>query len=229
MCDPLCGSTPIITSIIGSSCHWLGPWRAPLIPRTKHVPLLSHTTAKPRQADTSFDSQTMIGRHLESDPAGASRRCENPRDAYDNSIRHGCRRPPGAPNRIARRRSARVAVSIGAGSAWSTVSASMIRTGQYVRAAARCPGAKRIASAAPARNDAPERRRERRRWPPISSRHDVGWYWHRVVAELQTGRSADRQMWQVLRPRVRHHHRWCRSGVAAWLGATGGVVSARFP
>jgi hypothetical protein len=52
-----------------------------------HVPLVSHTTARPRQADTSLDSQTMIGRQLESEPAGASRRYENPRDAYDYSIR----------------------------------------------------------------------------------------------------------------------------------------------
>jgi len=29
----------------------------------------------------------MIGRHIESDPAGASQRYENPRDAYDDSIR----------------------------------------------------------------------------------------------------------------------------------------------
>jgi hypothetical protein len=32
----------------------------------------------------------MIGRHIESDPAGASQRYENPRDAYDDSIRHVC-------------------------------------------------------------------------------------------------------------------------------------------
>jgi hypothetical protein len=33
----------------------------------------------------------MIGRQLESDTAGASRRYENPRDAYDHSIRQfGC-------------------------------------------------------------------------------------------------------------------------------------------
>jgi len=30
----------------------------------------------------------MIGRHIESAPAGASRRYENPRDAYDDTIRH---------------------------------------------------------------------------------------------------------------------------------------------
>jgi hypothetical protein len=29
----------------------------------------------------------MIGRQIESDPAGASQRYENPRDAYDYSIR----------------------------------------------------------------------------------------------------------------------------------------------
>jgi hypothetical protein len=46
--------------------------------KDRHVPLVSHTTARPRQADTSLDSQTMIGRHLESEPAGASRRYENP-------------------------------------------------------------------------------------------------------------------------------------------------------
>jgi hypothetical protein len=56
--------------------------------KDRHVPLVSHPTAKPRQVDTSFDSQTTIGRHFESDPAGAPRRYENPRDAYDDSIRH---------------------------------------------------------------------------------------------------------------------------------------------
>jgi hypothetical protein len=56
--------------------------------KDEHVPLVSHTTARPRQADTSFDSQMMIGRHFESDPAGASRRYENPRHAKNDSIRH---------------------------------------------------------------------------------------------------------------------------------------------
>ena len=46
--------------------------------RDSHVPLASHVTARPRQADTSFDSQTIIGRHRRSDPAGAPRRYENP-------------------------------------------------------------------------------------------------------------------------------------------------------
>jgi len=64
--------------------------------KEQHVPLVSHPTAKPRQADTSFDSQTTIGRHFESDPAGASRRYENPRDAYDHSIRHHCFDRPAA-------------------------------------------------------------------------------------------------------------------------------------
>jgi hypothetical protein len=33
-----------------------------------HVPLVSHTTARPRQVDTSFDSQTNIGRHVKERP-----------------------------------------------------------------------------------------------------------------------------------------------------------------
>ena len=52
------------------------------------VPLVSHTTARPRQDDTSFVSQTMIGRHSESDPAGASRRYENPAAPTNETIRH---------------------------------------------------------------------------------------------------------------------------------------------
>ena len=87
VCDPLCGSTPIITSIVGSSCLRLGTVAGTPDSKDWHVPLVSHTTARPRQADTSLDSQKMIGRQFESDPAGASRRYENPRDAYDYSIR----------------------------------------------------------------------------------------------------------------------------------------------
>jgi hypothetical protein len=49
---------------------------------------MSHTMAKPRQVDTSIDSQTMIGRHFESDPAGASRRYENLATPTDDSSRH---------------------------------------------------------------------------------------------------------------------------------------------
>ena len=52
------------------------------------VPLVSHTTARPRQDDTSFVSQTIIGRHSESDPAGASRRYENPAAPTNETIRH---------------------------------------------------------------------------------------------------------------------------------------------
>jgi hypothetical protein len=63
-------------------------------PRPVTQAALRHRTT---QADTSFDSQTMIGRQFESDPAGAPRRYENPRDAYDYSIRQiwrtGARRP----------------------------------------------------------------------------------------------------------------------------------------
>ena len=87
MCDPLCGSTPIITSIIWVLLSLVGTAASTPDSKDRHVPLVSHTTARPRQADTSLISQTMIGRHIESDPAGASRRYENPRHAYNDSIR----------------------------------------------------------------------------------------------------------------------------------------------
>jgi len=49
---------------------------------------VSHSTARPRQADTSFVSQnTMIGRQFESDPAGAPRRYENPSRRHHNTSR----------------------------------------------------------------------------------------------------------------------------------------------
>ena len=58
MCDPLCGSITdhhfhhwVLLSLVGTAAS---------TPASKdgHVPLVSHTTARPRQADTSFDSQT---------------------------------------------------------------------------------------------------------------------------------------------------------------------------
>ncbi len=79
MCDPLCGSIPIITFIVWVLLSRVSETAAST-PDSKdgHVPLVSQTAARPRQADTSLISQTMIGRHIESDPAGASRRYENP-------------------------------------------------------------------------------------------------------------------------------------------------------
>jgi hypothetical protein len=56
--------------------------------KDRHVPLAEPATSGTPTGFTSLDSQTIIGRHFESDPAGAPRRYENPRDAYDDSIRH---------------------------------------------------------------------------------------------------------------------------------------------
>jgi transposase len=56
--------------------------------RPQEILLTARPQARPRQADTSLGSQTMIRRHFESDPARASQRYENPRDAYHDSIRH---------------------------------------------------------------------------------------------------------------------------------------------
>jgi len=43
--------------------------------------------ATPLIVDVRQTAATPIGRQFESDPAGAPRRYENPRDAYNNSIR----------------------------------------------------------------------------------------------------------------------------------------------
>ena len=88
MCDLLCGSIPIITSIVSVLLVVLGTAASTPDSKDWRVPLVSHTTARPRQDDTSFGSQTMIGRHSESDPAGASRRYENPAAPTNETIRH---------------------------------------------------------------------------------------------------------------------------------------------
>ncbi len=67
VCEPLCGSTPIITAAIiypfPSALRQIGPRRACLIPERSGVaPLTSHTAARSRQAGTSFGSQAMTGR-----------------------------------------------------------------------------------------------------------------------------------------------------------------------
>ena len=72
VCEPLCGSTPIITTAMASlpSPRGREPWRACLIPGPSLVlaPLWSHATARPRQAGTSLISQATTAR-----PAGGSR------------------------------------------------------------------------------------------------------------------------------------------------------------
>ena len=65
------------------------PCHRPVLARVaSRVRVLSQSRAGPRRDDTSLVSQTTIGRHFESDPAGAPRRYENPRHADDDSIRH---------------------------------------------------------------------------------------------------------------------------------------------
>jgi hypothetical protein len=74
VCDPLCGSTPIITTATGRSPSLLDPvnrpWRAYLISdRLALAPLMSHTTARPGGAGTSFGSQAVTGRQDNLEPA----------------------------------------------------------------------------------------------------------------------------------------------------------------
>ena len=74
VCEALCGSTPIITTAMNDPLPWTpvkDPRRARLIPRSSLAlaPLLSHATARPRQAGTSFESQTATGRQADQEPA----------------------------------------------------------------------------------------------------------------------------------------------------------------
>jgi hypothetical protein len=56
--------------------------------KDEHAPLVSQTTGKtPTGRHLVRQPDNEIGRQFESDPAGAPRRYENPRDAYNNSIR----------------------------------------------------------------------------------------------------------------------------------------------
>ena len=99
VCDALCGSIPIITSIMGPpssvgnrgrhSC-FEGPARPSFEPRPRRDP------DRPTLRSTARHE---IGRQFESDPAGASRRYENPRNAYHNSIRQFCARLSGCDGR----------------------------------------------------------------------------------------------------------------------------------
>ena len=73
VCEPLCGSTPIITAAIEpplSRSTQVRPRRACLIPGSVALaPLSSHATARPRQAGTSFESQATSGRQADREPA----------------------------------------------------------------------------------------------------------------------------------------------------------------
>jgi hypothetical protein len=60
VCEALCGSTPIITAAMEYPSPWTRakPWRARLTPGPSGIRAsLSHATARPRQAGTSFVSQ----------------------------------------------------------------------------------------------------------------------------------------------------------------------------
>ena len=79
VCEALCGSTPIITAAMENSFPYRRARTVAGTPNSRtfaaFTPLLSHATARPRQAGTSFESQPQQGgRRLESQATGTSQR-----------------------------------------------------------------------------------------------------------------------------------------------------------
>src|SRR5262249_39409977 len=79
VCEALRGSTPIITAAIGTPLSWTAGKTVTGTPNSRtlrHSPLLSHATARPQRAGTSFGSQTQQGAAggTGARPAGTSQR-----------------------------------------------------------------------------------------------------------------------------------------------------------
>ena len=88
VCDPLCGSTPIITSATMSSSERDGPWRAcPVSDRPAFSPLVSPATVRSDERAPRAKARQTVGRRFASQPVAPLRRYDRSRTPSPVSIR----------------------------------------------------------------------------------------------------------------------------------------------